>query len=156
MYLAEVFGELKGQDAKEKAAVSKWVFFANASLSSKVIQGAGRTGSPGWRIAMTPLLRVLEDELSNSATGFLLGGDTLTAADIAVASLLLYTPVFHVGEYTLLKDFPKVVDYMERMSERPGYQRAYGQERLEIVQDGIAGYRNPTKAKMRKGGWSMF
>lgn len=156
LFLAETYGELKGRTAYEKANVAKWILFANSSLATKVMQGAGRNGSPGWRITMTPILNVLETELGKSDSGFLMGTGDITAADVAVASLLLYTPVFHKGEYTLLKDFKNVVNYMERMASRPAYLRAYGAERVAIVNDGIEGYRNPSKPKRKEAGWSLF
>mmetsp|Transcript_10521 Transcript_10521/g.15634 ORF Transcript_10521/g.15634 Transcript_10521/m.15634 type:complete len:107 (+) Transcript_10521:96-416(+) len=105
---------------------------------------------------MEPSLNVLEQVLSASKSGYLIDEiGQLTAADIAVASLLLYTPVFHVGEYGLLKNFRQVVDYMEFMSERPAYREAYDNERIRVIEDGIAGYRNPSKVKP-KGKWGGF
>ena len=158
LYLSETYGELKGKSATDRADMAQWIFFANASLSNKVLQGAGRSGSPGWKIAMASSLNALEQQLGKSTTGYLLGTADVTAADIAVASLLLYTPVFHEGEYSLLKGYPNVVDYMELMATRPAYAQAYGQDRLSIVQDGLEGYRNPLKPRPRKkgGGWKLF
>ena len=175
LYLSETYGELSasskggpgalfgGQSTSpsplDKAKIAKWVFWANSSLSNKITQGAGRKGSPGWRVAMAPLLIVLDQHLAENAvdSGFIMGGKKITAADIAVASLLLYTPIFHQGEYTLLKDYPNVVDYIERMYKRPAYSEAYGDQRVAIIEDHVDGYRNPSKASLKKSGaWGSF
>lgn len=105
---------------------------------------------------MEPSLNVLEKVLSESKSGYLIDEiGHITAADIAVASLLLYTPVFHVGEYGLLKNFKHVVDYMDFMSGRTAYREAYDEERITVIENGIAGYRNPSKIKP-KGQWGGF
>jgi glutathione S-transferase len=99
-------------DTPEKLAiVNQWVIFANSTLSDGIF-------APQFQAKETPhLLGNLDLILSNQPY---LIGETFSAADIAVGSLLGYIPM-------LLKEFdftpyPNVMNYMQRLQERPAYE----------------------------------
>jgi len=53
---------------------------------------------------------------------FLLG-DEFSVVDVAVGSILSYIPIMLKLD---LSEYPAVVDYMKRLSERPAFQKAIG------------------------------
>ncbi len=56
---------------------------------------------------------------------FLLG-DEFTVVDVAVGSILAYIPLMLKLD---LSDYPTVVDYIKRLSERPAFQKTIGGRR---------------------------
>ncbi len=68
---------------------------------------------------MTALNQILEQQQ-------FLVGDEFTAADVAVGSILVYIPMMLQLD---LSEYPAVVDYTKRMTERPAFQKAIGGRR---------------------------
>jgi glutathione S-transferase len=100
------------------AIVNQWVIFANSTLSDGIF-------APQFQAKETPrLLGKLNEILSSKLNEILssqpyLIGETFSAGDVAVCSLLGYIPM-------MLKDFdftpyPHVMNYMQRLKERPGF-----------------------------------
>jgi glutathione S-transferase len=94
------------------AIVNQWVLFANSTLANGLF-------TPEFQAKETPHLLGQLDALL-SQRDYLLGGDQLSAADVAVASLLSYVGM-------MLKDFdpspyPHVVAYLDRMKGRSAFQ----------------------------------
>jgi glutathione S-transferase len=65
---------------------------------------------------MKPLNQLLEQQ------PFLLG-DELSVVDVAVGSVLAYIPMMLKLD---LSEYPAVVDYIKRISERPAFQKTIG------------------------------
>lgn len=113
LYLSQKYG--KGPESLEKQAeIVQWVIFANATLGPGIFIEASRERE-------TPrLLKPLEQIFEKQP--FLLG-DELTAADIAVGSILAYIPIMLKMD---LSAYPAILDYMKRLSERPAFQKTIG------------------------------
>jgi glutathione S-transferase len=100
----------KTLDTPEKfAIVNQWVYFANSTLGEGLFQAQA-----------TESLFLLSQLDGILAPKSYLIGETLTAADIAIASLLNYIPM-------LRKDFdyspyPNVFSYLQRMQARPAFK----------------------------------
>lgn len=110
-YLAQKYGNLSSSP-EEQAAVLQWIIFGNATLGPGIFVEANRERE--MPRLMTPLNQILEKQ------PFLLG-DELSVADIAVGSILAYIPIMLKLD---LSEYPAVVDYMKRLSERPAFQKA--------------------------------
>jgi glutathione S-transferase len=65
---------------------------------------------------MNPLNQLLEQQ------PFLLG-DELSVVDVAVGSVLAYIPMMLKLD---LSEYPALVDYIKRISERPAFQKTIG------------------------------
>jgi glutathione S-transferase len=103
-------------DTPEKLAiVNQWTTFANSTLSDGLF-------APHMQAKETPhLLGQLDAMLSTQSY---LIDDRFSAADVAVGSLLHYVIM-------MIKDFdyspyPKVSDYIHRMSNRPAFEKTMG------------------------------
>lgn len=112
-YLAQKYGNL-GPSLEEQAIINQWIIFGNATLGPGIFVEANRERE--MPKLMTALNQILEKQ------PFLLG-DELTAADVAVGSILAYIPMMLKLD---LSDYPAVVDYIKRISERPAFQKAIG------------------------------
>lgn len=111
LYLAEKSGKLP-QSLEEKAQITQWVFFANATLGPGIFVEASREKE-------TPrLLSPLNEIFSKQS--FLMG-DEFTVADVAVGAMLAYIPMMLKLD---LSAYPAVLDYIKRISERPAFQNA--------------------------------
>jgi glutathione S-transferase len=65
---------------------------------------------------MKPLNQILERQ------PFLLG-DELSVADVAVGSILAYIPMMLKLD---LSEYPAILDYIKRLTERPAFQKTIG------------------------------
>ena len=110
-YLAQKYGNLSSSP-EEQGKVLQWIIFGNATLGPGIFVEANRERE--MPRLMTPLNQILEKQ------PFLLG-DELSVADIAVGSILAYIPIMLKLD---LSEYPAVVDYMKRISERPAFQKA--------------------------------
>jgi glutathione S-transferase len=96
------------------AIVNQWVLFANSTLANGLF-------TPDVQAKETPhLLGKLDVLLAQQ--DYLLGGDRLSAADVAVAALLSYVGM-------MMKDFdvspyPHVMAYLGRMRGRSAFQKS--------------------------------
>lgn len=113
LYLAQKYGNLSSS-LEEQAILNQWILFGNATLGPGIFVEANRERE--MPKLMTALNQILEKQQ------FILG-DELTAADIAVGSILAYIPMMLKLD---LSEYPAVVDYIKRISERPAFQKAIG------------------------------
>ena len=112
-YLAQKYGNLPSSP-EEQAIINQWILFGNATLGPGIFVEANRERE--MTKLMTPLNQIFEKQ------PFLLG-DELTVADVAVGSILGYIPMMLKLD---LSEYPAVVDYIKRISERPAFQKAIG------------------------------
>ncbi|MBF2098126.1 MAG: glutathione S-transferase family protein, partial [Gloeomargaritaceae cyanobacterium C42_A2020_066] len=113
LYLAERQGQLP-TDLATKAQVYQWVLFANSTLAQGIFIEANRERE------MPRLLGPLNTLFVHQP--FLMGTE-FGVADVAVGSLLTYIPVMLNLD---LSAYPAVMDYMQRLSSRPAFQRGMG------------------------------
>jgi glutathione S-transferase len=112
-YLAQKYGKMP-PSLEEQAKINQWILFGNATLGPGIFVEASRERETPK--LLTPLNQILEKQ------PFLLG-DELTVADVAVGSILAYIPMMLKLD---LSEYPAVVDYIKRISERPAFQKAIG------------------------------
>ena len=112
-YLAQKYGNLP-TSPEEQAIINQWILFGNATLGPGIFVEANREREMSK--LMTPLNQIFEKQQ------FLLG-DELTVADVAVGSILGYIPMMLKLD---LSEYPAVVDYIKRISERPAFQKTIG------------------------------
>lgn len=113
LYLAEKTGHLPAS-AEERATVYQWVLFANATLGPGIFVEATRDRE------MPRLLTPLDKQLKEHT--YLLGQE-FSVADVAVGSILAYIPIMLKLD---LSEYPAVVSYIQRLGQRPAFQRAMG------------------------------
>lgn len=113
LYLAQKYGKMSAS-VEEQAVITQWVLFANATLGPGVFVEASRERE--LPRLMKPLNQIFERQ------PFLLGQE-LSVADVALGSLLSYIPLMLKLD---LSEYPAVVDYIKRLSERPGFQKSIG------------------------------
>lgn len=112
-YLAQKYGKMP-ESSEKQAETLQWILFGNATLGPGIFVEASRERETPK--LLTPLNQILEKQQ------FLLG-DELSAADVAVGSILAYIPMMLKLD---LSEYPAVVDYIKRISERPAFQKAIG------------------------------
>ena len=112
-YLAQKYGNLPSS-LEEQAKINQWIIFGNATLGPGIFVEANRERE--MPKLMTPLNQILAKQ------PFLLG-DELSVVDVAVGSILAYIPLMLKLD---LSEYPAVVDYIQRISERPAFQKAIG------------------------------
>ena len=113
LYLAEKYGKMPASP-EEKAIIVQWVMFANSTLGNGIFLEANRDRE------MPRLMTPLNDIFAGQP--FLLG-EEFSVADVAVGAILSYIPLMLKLD---LSDYPAVLDYMKRLSERPALQKAFG------------------------------
>lgn len=112
-YLAQKYGNIPSS-VEEQAKINQWIIFGNATLGPGIFVEANRERE--MPRLMAPLNQILEKQ------PFLLG-DEFSVVDVAVGSILCYIPMMLQLD---LSEYPAVVDYMRRLSERPAFQKAIG------------------------------
>jgi glutathione S-transferase len=112
-YLAQKHGKMPSSP-EEQAKINQWILFGNATLGPGIFVEASRERE--MPKLMTPLNQILEKQ------PFLLG-DEFSVVDVAVGSILGYIPMMLKLD---LSEYPAVVDYIKRLSERPAFQKAMG------------------------------
>jgi glutathione S-transferase len=113
LYLAQKYGNIP-PSLEEQAKINQWIVFGNATLGPGIFVEANRERE--MPKLMTPLNQILEKQ------PFLLG-DELSVVDVAVGSILAYIPMMLKLD---LSEYPAVVDYIKRLSERSAFQKAIG------------------------------
>ncbi|MBH8577384.1 glutathione S-transferase family protein [Nostocaceae cyanobacterium CENA369] len=113
LYLADKYGKI-ALSPEERGELSQWVLFANATLGPGIFVEATRQQETPR--LLTPLNEIFEQQ------PFLLG-DEFSVADVAVGSILSYIPVMLKLD---LSSYPAVLNYIQRMSERPAFQKSIG------------------------------
>ncbi|GAC1463136.1 MAG: glutathione S-transferase family protein [Chamaesiphon sp.] len=113
IYLAQKYGKMP-QSLEEQAQIIQWVLFGNATL------GPGIFGEENRERELPHLLMPLNQLFEKQP--FLLGQE-FSVADAAVGSVLAYIPIMLKLD---LSDYPTVVDYIGRISERSAFKKAMG------------------------------
>lgn len=113
LYLAEKYDN-PALSVEQRSILNQWMMYANATLGPGVFMEATRATE-------TPRHMTMLNELF-SRQPFVLG-DEFSVADVAVGALLGYIPIMLKLD---LSEYPAVVDYIQRMSQRPAYQKAIG------------------------------
>ncbi len=112
-YLSQKYGNTP-QSQEDQAKINQWIIFGNATLATGIFVEANREKE--MPRLMTALNQIFEQQ------PFLLGDD-FTAADVAVGSILCYIPLMLKLD---LSEYPAVLNYMKRISERPAFQKTIG------------------------------
>ena len=99
---------------EQRATIAQWVLFANATLGPGIFIEASREKESAK--LFPPLNTLLSQQ------PFLLG-DRLTAADIAVGSMLAYMPMMLKLDFA---DYKAIADYIKRLTTRPAFQKTIG------------------------------
>ncbi|MGL4619589.1 glutathione S-transferase family protein [Chroococcidiopsis sp.] len=115
-YLADKY-EKAELSLEERAQLSQWILFANATLGPGIFVEANRDRE--MPRLMTALNRILEQQ------SYLLG-QKFSVADVAVGSILSYIPIMLKLD---LSEYPAVVSYAKRLAERPAFQKSIGSRR---------------------------
>ena len=113
LYLAQKYDKMPAS-LEEQAVITQWVLFANATLGPGIFVEASRERE------LPRLMKPLNDIFERQP--FLLGQE-LSVADVALGSLLSYIPMMLKLD---LSEYPAVVDYIKRLSERPAFQKSIG------------------------------
>ncbi|MEW5855811.1 MAG: glutathione S-transferase family protein [Cyanobacteriota bacterium] len=113
LYLAQKYGKMPAT-LEEQAQIIQWVIFGNATLGPGIFVEASRERE--MPKLLTPLNEILERQ------PFFLG-EELTVVDVAVGSILAYIPMMLKLD---LSEYPAIVTYIQRLSERPAFQKAMG------------------------------
>lgn len=113
IYLAQKYGHISAS-IEEQGKILQWVLFANATLGPGIFVESSRDRE--LRRLMKPLNDLFEQQ------PFILGND-FSVADVAVGSILAYVPMMLKLD---LSEYPAVLDYIKRLSERPAFQKTIG------------------------------
>ena len=115
LYLADRYpGFAPSPHAPERGDYLQWLLFAEATLDPIVVGFLTNPNAPRDRLEQ--LLAVIEARVTNRE---FVVGDTFTAADIVLASIL------HLAnQLKLLEAHPKLYDYTLRHAKRPAVRRA--------------------------------
>ena len=113
LYLAHKYGKMP-ESLERQAEVGQWVLFGNATLGPGILLEANRDRETSR--LLTPLNQILEQQ------PFLMG-DEFSVVDVAVGSILAYIPMVMQFDFT---PYPAVLDYIQRISQRPAFQKAIG------------------------------
>eukprot|EP00977_Amphora_coffeiformis_P030271 scaffold45806_cov237-Amphora_coffeaeformis.AAC.2 len=115
--------------AKETAAISSWIMWANASLDPICFLETpdGKVYDTGLK---QPNKRIAQLDAILSKQTFLIGSE-FSLADVAVASYLLYVLQFFPG--VDLSRWPNLKRYMKDCASRPAYAKAFGEKVQKFV-----------------------
>ncbi|MDB9305665.1 MULTISPECIES: glutathione S-transferase family protein [Cyanophyceae] len=113
LYIADKYGKTP-LSLEDRGIFSQWVLFGNSTLATGIFLEANRERE--MPRLLTPLNEIFERQ------SFLLG-EEFTVADVAVGSMLAYIPIMLKLD---LSDYPGVLNYIKRMSERPAFQKSIG------------------------------
>jgi glutathione S-transferase len=115
LYLGDKYGKTS-ENTEKRSTLAQWVIFANATLALSIFLEDRRERE------LPKLLPALDQILQEKS---FLCGDTLTAADIAVASYL------HYGRQMASLDmnaYPGIISYLERLSKSEAFQKAFASD----------------------------
>ncbi|MGV0028275.1 glutathione S-transferase family protein [Phormidesmis priestleyi] len=124
LYLAEKYPHkgLVPTDLKQKAQVNRWLLFTVTELEQPLWRIARHTALYPEHLRLAAEVSLARQDFTDMAAVMeeymqyrkFIVGDTLTIADIVAAYTLDWA-----NETQLLKDFPQLLEYMERMYDRP-------------------------------------
>lgn len=113
LYLAHKYGKMPSS-VEEGAIIAQWVLFANATLGPGIFMESSRE-KEAPRL-LTPLNTILE-----SQPYFM--GDEFGVVDVAVGSMLGYIRLMLNFDFS---PYPAIAEYVQRIGERPAFQKAIG------------------------------
>lgn len=116
LYLAEKHNQFPNTPER-RAEIYQWVLFANATLGPGIFVEASRERE--MPRLLTPLNQRFKDQ------PFVMG-EQFSVADVAVGSVLGYIPIMLRLD---LSEYPEVVNYIQRLSQRPAFQKVMGRYR---------------------------
>ncbi|WP_009632412.1 glutathione S-transferase family protein [Synechocystis sp. PCC 7509] len=111
LYLAQKYEKI-ALSIEQLAQINQWILFANSTLAIGVFVEANRERE------MPRLLTALDGILAHQP--YLLK-EEFTVADVAVGSILAYIPLMLKLD---LSAYQEVTSYMQRLGERPAFQKA--------------------------------
>jgi glutathione S-transferase len=111
LYLAEKYGKMPSS-LEEKSVVTQWVLFGNSTLATGLFIEANRERE--MPKLLTPLNQIFAQQ------PFVMG-EEFSVVDVAVGSILAYIPIMLKLD---LSDYPAVVEYIQRISQRPAFKKA--------------------------------
>ena len=111
LYLAQKYDK-NTFSVEQLATINQWISFANSTLFIGVFVEAHRERE------MPRLLTALDKILASQP--YLLGKE-FGVTDVAVGSMLAYIPMLLKLD---LSAYPEVMNYMQRLGERPAFQKA--------------------------------
>jgi glutathione S-transferase len=112
LYLDEKYGPAK--TTEQRAIDQQWVLFANATVATGIFVEANRERE------MPRLLGGLSELLTQSPY---ITGETFGVSDVALGSILAYIPMMLKVD---LSPYPGIAAYLQRLGERPAFQKAIG------------------------------
>jgi glutathione S-transferase len=113
LYLYQTYDPLgKAATVAEIATINQWILFANSTLAQGVFIEANREKE---------MPRLLGSLNKIFAEGSFVIGNKFSVADVAVGSMLAYIPLLLKLD---LSDYPAVGEYLEKVTNRPAYQKA--------------------------------
>jgi glutathione S-transferase len=110
LYLAEKYGE-PNLTLERRSQLNQWIYYANATLGAAIISDATKEIERPRH--MTMLNHLLENQ------PFIMG-DSFSVADVAIGSLIVYCQMLFQLD---LSEYPALVDYVKRLSDRPPCQK---------------------------------
>ncbi|MBH8551538.1 glutathione S-transferase family protein [Nostocaceae cyanobacterium CENA357] len=110
LYLAEKYQQMPNLLA-ERAKITQWVIFANATLSPALFSPDKRQKE--MPVLLTPINQILQKQ------SFILG-EKLSVADVAIASYLYYAKSVLPLDFS---EYPEVVKYLDRIAARPAFKK---------------------------------
>lgn len=113
LYLADKYGAVP-LTVEQRGELAQWILFANATLGPGVFVEANRERE------LPRLMKFLNQLFERQP--FVLG-EQFSVADVAIGSLLAYIPLMLKLD---LSEYPAVVDYTQRMTARPAFQKSIG------------------------------
>lgn len=111
LYLAKKYGKMP-ESLETQAEIMQWILFSNATLGPGIFVEANRERETPR--LLTPLNQMLGEH------PFLMG-DEFSVVDVAVGSMLAYIPMMLKLD---LSAYPAILDYIQRLTERPAFQKA--------------------------------
>jgi glutathione S-transferase len=111
LYLAQTYDPTYPSQRSQQAELYQWILFANSTLSMGVSNEATREQE------LPKLLGPLSDRLLLHP---FITGDTFSVTDVALGAVLAYIPLLLKLD---LSPYPGVVDYNQRLAERPAFAK---------------------------------
>lgn len=121
-------------DAKTRAAINEWVFFAENEFVANAMPAAIMCvfnivpyDEQKYNTSAANLLRALKRlEVALQGGKKYLVGDQITLADIMVAPPLFFASAFLIDN-EMKKDVPEAVRYLKELSELPEFKNVFGE-----------------------------
>ncbi|HHP7243263.1 MAG TPA: glutathione S-transferase family protein [Elainellaceae cyanobacterium] len=113
LYLAEKYSAHPAS-IEQRAEWGQWTLFANATLGPGIFVESNREREEDR--LLSPINQRLEQQ------PYMLG-EHFGIADVAVGSILAYMPIMLKLDFN---DYPSIKQYLQRLAERPAFQKAIG------------------------------